>query len=155
MRTLMVTLILAILLIVTGCDEHLTAWGLVGSEMDTSNTQYILRAGVCDGDEPGGIEVGMESSYVGENGQQAYGAYGLMHLGGDQASWLGQPYIGYHATVADSEDGGAYGPIIGTIYWRSFVVEIQPLQGYTGKLDEQFGEWDDEVVGYVGFRREF
>lgn len=149
-------IVASVLSVLAGCsNEHVTMWGLVGSDLDSSANQYTLRVGLCDGDEPGGVEVGLESRYVGTGGEQAYGAYGLLHLAGDQSTWLGQPYIGYHATVADSEDGGAYGPIVGTIYWDVFVVEVQPLQGYSGKLEKEFGESHDENVAYAGLRFEF
>lgn len=153
MRTLTLALMIALLVAVAGCNSNqkYTAWGLATTNLDSQDNEFTARGGICDGK----IEAGLESTYYGPHGHQAYGGYALLHLEGDPASWLGQPYIGYHATVADAEDGGQYGPIIGTIYWDIFVVEVQPLQGYSGKLEEKFGESHDETRLQVGVRFAF
>ncbi len=153
MKTVTLALLMGILVVSAGCNDsqHLAAWGLGTTNLDSQDNEFTGRGGICDGQ----VEAGAETTYYGPHGHQAYGGYALLHLEGDPASWLGQPYIGYHATVADAEDGGQYGPIVGTVYWNIFVVEVQPLQGYNGKLEEKFGEWHDETRLQVGARFEF
>ena len=154
MRTIRRLLLVAIMsLVAAGCNDsqHATMWVLGTTNLDSQDNEFTGRGGICDGK----VEAGAETTYYGPHGHQAYGGYALLHLEGDPSSWLGQPYVGYHATVADAEDGGQYGPIIGTVYWNIFVVEVQPLQGYNGKLEEKFGESHDENRFLVGARLEF
>jgi len=153
MRTIMTVMMIAMLVALTGCNEgqSMSVWALGTTNLDSQDNEFTGRGGICDGK----LEAGFETTYYGPHGHQAYGGYALLHLEGNPSSWLGQPYIGYHATVADAEDGGQYGPIVGTVYGDIFVIEAQPLQGYNGKLEEKFSESHDENRVYAGVVLEF
>jgi hypothetical protein len=86
-------------------------WLAGTTEFDSPDNDFLGRVGVQLAD----VELGWESTWMGVHGDQVHGVYALMHLVGE-AGILGQPYVGYHATIIDAEDGGFYGPILGTRY---------------------------------------
>ncbi|KKM25660.1 hypothetical protein LCGC14_1592780 [marine sediment metagenome] len=152
-RLMAVMLTVGLMFVLCGCGEqHVAVWGLAGSNLDSPDNEYTLRAGLCDHQ----VEAGVESSYIGVGGlNQSYGAYALYHLEGDSKSLLGKPYLGYHASVGDSEDGSIYGPVIGTVYWEIFVVEVQPFQSYSGRLADLLNDENDEHKIFTGVKIEF
>lgn len=90
----------------------ITAWLLGTSDLDSQDNEFVGRIGVQLED----VEICFESNWQGVHGdRQSYGVAALMHLLGEPGI-LGEPYVGYHATIIDAEDGGAYGPILGTKY---------------------------------------
>jgi hypothetical protein len=145
------------ILLICGCAP--TAWVLGGpsindvDEIDADNpkNEYVGRIGILDG----ASEFGLQSNWRGDElAEQWYGAYGILHLEGDVSSILGRPYIGYQASIAaDHEDGGTYGPVLGTVYRDVFVVEGW-YRDFTGRLRDDMGDEDQWKV-LAGFRFAF
>ncbi len=132
-------------------DVQFVVWGLATTDADSPDNEFVLRAGVQLED----IELGYESLWRGAHGDgQTHGVYVLMHLEGDISSWLGRPYIGYHASLIDAEDGGFYGPVAGTVYWDVFVMEVW-YRDFTGKLKAELDNSNDVVKFTVGARIAF
>lgn len=120
-------------------DTRIVVWGLATTDADSPDNEFVLRFGVQLKD----IELGYESLWRGAHGDgQTHGVYVLMHLEGDISSWLGRPYIGYHASLIDTEDGGFYGPVAGTVYWDVFVMEVW-YRDFTGKLKAELDNSND------------
>ncbi len=125
------------------------------SGLDSPDNPYTVRVGLCNGEEEGDVEGGLEINYSGvHNKPESYGMYGLYHLGGDPSSFLGQPYAGYRLGT-DGGEGGYYGPALGSIYWDIMVIEARPFQAYTGKLRQVYNDENDEHVVAAGLRFEF
>lgn len=147
-------LLVVVLIFVAGCSEgNMTAWILGGTDVDSSVNEYVGRIGY----ENDGVEVGGQSTWVGTQGAgQSYGAYIIAHIPAGP-DILGQPYIGYQASVVDAEDGAFYGPIAGTIYEDlvgvDWVVEGW-YRDFTGPLSEGMDSNDQWKV-FVGPRFRF
>lgn len=112
-RTLILIVALACLL-VAGCQEQqITAWMLSGADVDNESNEIVGRVGLAQG----GTEIGVQSDWIGVHGErQWYGVYGAIDLPIDP-NIVGQPYLGYQASVANNkEDGNTFGPILGTKY---------------------------------------
>ena len=127
----------------------LTVWFMGTSDLDSPDNEFIARLGVQLED----VEVGAQSHWLGVHGDnQSYGVYALLHLEGDFTSWVGRPYVGYAASLGvDSEDGSSYGPVLGTVYSKIFVIEYQ-YRDFSGKLGEQLGDENDVHKVFVGAR---
>lgn len=136
-----------------GPTTFVTVWAMGTSDLDSQENEFVGRVGVQLED----VEMGLESVWQGVHGDgQAYGAYVLMHLLGEPGV-LGKPYLGYHATIIDAEDGGAYGPIAGTKYELGANLETV-LEGwyrdFTGNL-KQTAESNDIWKLFAGVRYKF
>jgi len=155
MKTIMSIVVIA-LFVAAPVNADLHAWIMGTTHLDSQDNEFIGRLGICNGDDNGDVEFGIESHWLGVHGKnQSYGAYGILHLFGDQDTWLGQPYIGYHASVAsDAEDGGMYGPIAGTIYGSIFVLEGQ-YRDFRGKLSRTLADENNEWALFAGLRFKF
>lgn len=155
MRTVwIIALALMLSLVATPAKADLHAWLMGSSDFDSPDNEYLARVGICNGDDNGDVEFGIQSHWLGTHGKnQSYGAYALLHLFGDQADWMGQPYIGFHASVVSGSDSGngMYGPIAGTIYGKIFVVEYQ-YRTFTGRLSELVGPSNEEHKVFAGIR---
>ncbi|MEE9365892.1 MAG: hypothetical protein V3W44_04310 [Dehalococcoidales bacterium] len=150
-----VGIVMGLLAVLSGCNSHMTAWGMAQSNLDNPANEYTARLGMCNGEDIGDVEGGLEINYSGvRDSPESYGMYGIYHLGGDPKSFIGQPYIGYRLGT-DGDEGGYYGPLLGTIYWDIFVVEGRLAQEYTGKLSDAHNDENDEDVVAAGLRFEF
>ena len=149
------TIMIVAMALCSGCNSHMTAWGLSSTNLDNPGNALAARVGLCNGDEAGGVEGGLEIEYSGIHDRpESYNLYAIYHLAGDQNSWIGQPYVG--ARVGTDGDGaGLYGPMVGTIYWDVFVIEAKVLQEYTGKLSEVHNDENDSEYVSAGLRFEF
>lgn len=151
-KTLPLLMIIVIALSLSGCNRHITAWGLSTPNLDSADNDLTGRVGLCSGDVAGDTEVGIEINYVGvHNKPTSYGMYGVYHLGGDPKSWLGQPYAAYRLGT-DGDGGNYYGPELGTIYWETFVIYGRVAQEFTGKLRETHNDENDEELIGAGLR---
>ena len=157
-KVLLLTAVLACL--VGGCiegvckeNDSVTVWALATPEVDSADNEFQGRIGV----QRDTIEAGAESSWLGTNGaNQSYGAYILTYLA---ETPVGTPYIGYHATVAntDADSAGFYGPVAGTmvnIGGIDSVVEYQ-YKDFTGSLADLQADNNDRHRVFAGMRFKF
>lgn len=155
MKTVWITLVAMVILLMAGCNSHMTTWGMTSTSLDNPDNGYGVRVGLCNGDEAGDVEGGIELEYSGIHDRpESYSLYAIYHMAGDQSSWLGQPYVG--ARVGTDGDGaGLYGPMVGTLYWDVFFIEAKLAQEYTGKLSQVHNDENDSEYLSAGLRFEF
>jgi hypothetical protein len=130
---------------------NFTLW-LLGNPggIDNPDVELTGRLGWRDGD----TEFGAQFDALGIHGEnyERWGMFAILHLEGDPTSLIGQPYIGYAASIIS--DYTAYGPFAGTKYNKVFVLEVR-YQNFSGKLDKIMTESTDELVGYAGIVMEY
>jgi len=146
-------MLLPLLVLLTGCQgERMTAWALSSTDVSANDNEFVGRIGVASD-----VEIGLQSDWIGMHGErQWYGVYILADIG-DPNGLLGQPYVGAQASLALDEDGGAYGPIVGTkfpINERVSAVTEGWYRDFNGKLDDK-GIVDDEWKALFGMRIKF
>lgn len=131
----------------------LTVWGLSTPEADSPDNTFVLRAGAQLDD----VEICLESVYQGVHGDtQSYGVFVAMHILGEPGA-LGAPYIAFHATIIDAEDGGFYGPIAGTKYplGKNLEAIVEGwYRDFTG-AQKRSAEQNDEFLAFAGLRLKF
>ena len=147
MRTILITIILAVLLL-AGCNEETcrpTAWIITGSDMDAVDNPIVGRVGVNND----GVEAGLEINYTGGHMvRHSYGAYILYEL--EQEIIGTAPYLGFHGLIAEDDVEERYGPIVGTL------IQITPR--VTTVIEGQYTSQaaaTDEFKAFAGIRAKF
>ena len=156
-----IVFVVACLLLLVGCGLTPTATLLTGQnvEFEETTTEYVGRLGVLVEQ----TEFGFASNWWTrtEENQHAYGVYVLQKLINDpNMPILGGSYIGAQAlvTVDLDNDGGKYGPILGTtvnIGGVEILTEFHYVW-YNDALEAALQEGtSDEYKIYVGPRFKF
>jgi hypothetical protein len=128
MRTILLLLISTVVLFVfAGCGEQLTPTAalLTGDnvQVDGEGVEYVGRLGV----QYEKTQAGLMSQWLSEtdDDQQFYGLYIQQDLISDpNAPLLGNWYVGGQVSLDFDNDGGTYGPYIGT---KSYIGGIEIL----------------------------
>lgn len=147
-----VWMVTIVLLVAAGTvNADLTAWLMGTPELDSADNEIVARLGIQNED----VEFGLQMDYIGIHGDNQWtGVYGILHLQGDFTTLLGQPYIGYQASLSFDEDGGCYGPIAGTIYNKIFVIEGW-YRDFNGPLSAILADENDQWKVFAGLRIKF
>ena len=145
MKTVLLTIIAVLFLLVAGCNETIrpTAWILTGSDVDTKDNPIVGRVGV----DNQGVGFGLELNYAGGHVErQSYGAYITAEL---EPTPAGTPYIGYHALLAIDDVDEQHGPILGTLLDVGGITTVIEGQ-YIGQADG-----NDQYKAFAGVRVKF
>lgn len=118
MKKLLFLITIICLLLFAGCSDSMrpTVSMLSGSniELDEESVEYIGRIGI----QNDGMNFGLQSTWAddAEEQNQSYGVYITQELTNDpNLPVLGKMYLGAQASLNLDNDGGSYGPIVGTI----------------------------------------
>lgn len=150
MKKLLFVLLLTLLL--CGCSQVTpVAWMLSGTDVSSNDVQYAARVGV----ELENTEVGLASNYI-RDATQNYGAYLVQFVANDPNGFplLKRLYVGGQVTLDFDEDGGMYGPIVGTVEQFAgldWVVELRYVR-YNEGMAAILGDNEDELIAFVGPR---
>jgi len=104
-------------ILMAGCSENMTPTAslLSGSniQLEENSVEYVGRLGL----QADGINFGLQSTWAdeAEDMAQFYGVFITQELTNDpNLPVLGKMYLGAQATINLDNDGGLYGPILGT-----------------------------------------
>lgn len=146
-----------LLLLCAGCGERL-AVTLLGStdatdpDVGGQTNQYTVRVGAMLGEDQA-TEIGLSTTgWTRDAANQFFGVYVLRYLPEDPNGLLGQVFIGGRASLDLDEDGGAFGPLIGTVMdvgGIDFVTQYGYVR-YDQALKTALGGTDGEHVVSVG-----
>lgn len=150
---------LSLLCLFAGCEEgtQTAVTFLTGTnvEFEEETVEYIGRVGPSFSK---GLELGFASNWCGETDRQTYGVYAIQALALDpNTALLSNVYLGAMVTVDFDDDGGMYGPIIGTVtnYGGIEIVTEFQYREYNEALSSLEGNTEDKYKVYIGPRFKF